>query len=196
MRNDFNEIINGINGAIKRAVDRFGDPKIQYLDINPAFNDHRFCEPGHTFADQLNGSKKVWLWNSPARQFVAIRNGSDTKVYEAGFDPSDTTHPPPPPTDEFSYLLDYPEGEPQLVNDRWLTVYRDPKDAYHSMELRGVPEDYSDASSGSNGYIARTLHPTQDGHKAMGDIISQHLTLIYRCPSGCTCFASGFISCT
>ena len=190
-------------------MDSFGDPKIQYLDINPVFQGHRFCEPGHTFADQLNGSKNVYLWNSPARQFVAIRNGADTKVYEAGSDASDTTHPPSPPTDELSYLLDYPEGEPQLVDGAWVTVYRDPKDASHSMEIRVTPEDYSDASSGgSNGYIARSLHPTQEGHKAMGDIISQRLAQIYGrtndntialpspCPLGCTCFKSGFQSCT
>ena len=69
-------------------------------------------------------------------------------------------------------------------------------------------EEYAAASnSGSNGYIARTLHPTQDAHKAMGDIISQHLKSYYKgtggntivlpnpCPTGCTCFELG-TSCT
>jgi hypothetical protein len=181
-------------------VTSFGDPKIQYLDINPVFQGHRFCEPGHSYSDQLNGSRNVYLWNSPARQFIEMRNGADTRVYEAGADPSDTTRPPPPPTDEFSYLLNYPEGAPQLMDGGWVTLYRDPADASHSMEHRGTPEDYSDASSDSkNGYIGRTLHPTFDGHKVMGDFISKRLAQIYGrtddntitlpkpCPLGCTC---------
>ena len=45
--------IDSVNQAIKSATESFNDPKIQYIDIDPAFQDHRFCEPGHSYWDQL-----------------------------------------------------------------------------------------------------------------------------------------------
>lgn len=52
-----------MNRAIREAAESFNDPKIQYIDINPAFNDHRFCEKGHSMWDQLNWSNKAHLWS-------------------------------------------------------------------------------------------------------------------------------------
>jgi hypothetical protein len=42
-----------VNKAIESATKGFNDPKIRYIDINPAFGDHRFCETNHTLEEQF-----------------------------------------------------------------------------------------------------------------------------------------------
>jgi ribosomal protein L21E len=68
-----------MNSAIRRAVESFNDDKIQYIDINPAFEGHRFCEPGQTKLDQYNWGNKVHFWNQPAKWFTTVTNGDKVK---------------------------------------------------------------------------------------------------------------------
>jgi len=186
-----------MNGALRRAVEEFNDDKILYIDINPAFEGHRFCEPGHSWYDQLNYSKKVFLWNSPGRQFVDVKDGNDLKTYELG---SGT----PLPQDVFDKLISHPEGQPKLENGLWISTFRDPQHPELSMEWKARPEDLGPAGGVGDGYKARTLHPTEDAHRAIGKIINQRLAQIYgrssnptivlppsTCAPGCTCSESG-----
>jgi hypothetical protein len=40
--------IDYMNDAIRTSTQRFNDTKIQYVNIDPAYNNHRFCEPRYS----------------------------------------------------------------------------------------------------------------------------------------------------
>ncbi|KAH9864340.1 hypothetical protein J1614_010274 [Plenodomus biglobosus] len=192
MRQDFNDLINMMNTAIREAVEGYNDDKIQYIDINPAFQGHRFCEPGHGRLAQFNWGDDVWLWNSPGR-WVTIKNGDDTATY-------DTIDGTLPPADVVNALLDHPVDSPRQEDSCYVQTYQDPENSETTMEWKACTQDYVLAGSNGGGSIARTLHPTQSGHAAMGDIIIQILEQYYgrtddttvilptpNCPFGCDC---------
>ncbi|CBY00480.1 hypothetical protein LEMA_P016100.1 [Plenodomus lingam JN3] len=192
MRQEFNDLINMMNTAIREAVESYNDEKIQYIDINPAFHQHRFCEPGHSRLAQFNWGDDVWLWNSPGR-WVTIKNGDGTTTY-------DTIDGTLPPADVVNALLDHPVDSPREDGGCSVQVYQDPANPDTTMEWKACAQDYVLAGSNAGGSIARTLHPTQSGHAGMGDIIIQRLEQYYgrtddttiilptpNCPFGCDC---------
>ena len=194
-----------MNLAIRSAVEHYNDPKIRYIDINPALEGHRFCEKGHSFRSQINpDSSEVHIFNSPIRWFITIHDGDSVTTYE----PSDDLDAPGPPEDILEKLRGYPEGESVQQDEYTITTFRNPEEPNLSMEVKVEPQPLNGGSGSGNinGKIARTLHPKQDGHKEIGDVIVGALKKNYRpdesapeppqpettvpgfnCPSGCTC---------
>ncbi|KAF2853278.1 SGNH hydrolase [Plenodomus tracheiphilus IPT5] len=182
MRQDFNDLIDLMNVAIRDAVEGYNDVKLQYIDINSAMKGHRFCEPGHSRQAQFNSGDDVWLWNSPGRWYT-IKAGDETTTY-------DTVGGDFPPEDVFGALLDHPIGSPKEVDGCSVQTYQNPENPDTTMEWKACPQDYVLAgSAGRPASVSRTLHPTQSGHKGMGDIVIQRLKEYYGriCPSGCSC---------
>jgi len=199
-----------VNLAIRSSVEQYNDPKIQYIDINPALEGHRFCEPGHSWWSQFNYGSKVHIWNNPARLAVTIHDGDQATTYES----SDDSGVPGPPEDIVEKLRGYPEGEAVQQDQYTILTFRDPANPGLWMEWKVEPQPLDGGSGSKDGRIARTLHPTQDGHKEMGNLIVEALKKNYRpdgsgpeppsqpkppqpettvpgfnCPAGCTCNA-------
>jgi hypothetical protein len=192
-----------MNDAIRTATESFSDKKIQYTNIDVAFQGHRFCEPGSTSWDNANNNDAVWIWNQPTKWWISITKGGETKQYERG---PGTLIETSPPKDLFNSLIGHQDG--QVTKDGEYTVvnYKDPKDANNKMTIKTKAKD---APGVLNGSKSRTLHPTQSGHKAMGDAIVQRLKQVMQgstgpivlpsppqqpgCPSGCTCSSPGAV---
>lgn len=67
LRQAFNDRVGAVNDLYSKIAssDQFKD-KVRYIDLDSAFQGHRFCEPGASHADQLNTDTnfdKVYLWN-------------------------------------------------------------------------------------------------------------------------------------
>lgn len=62
LRSKINELVAAVNSKIAQSVQDMGNKNIKFLDVSPLYENHRFCEPGHTFDDQYY-SKDVWIWN-------------------------------------------------------------------------------------------------------------------------------------
>ncbi|KAF1949770.1 hypothetical protein CC80DRAFT_252726 [Byssothecium circinans] len=156
-----------MNRNIREAVEVFQDSKIQYIDINTAFDKHRFCEPGSTKGDQFNWNNNVWIWSSPGIWWITIKKGNDEKMYDMLAENAEM-----PPWDEVEKMLDHPDGEANQVGDIISRTYRDPGDPSHSMMWGGSLKDFEavgssgSGSGGGCGIVARTLHPTKSGHEA------------------------------
>ncbi|CAI6336866.1 unnamed protein product [Periconia digitata] len=197
LRTDFNKMIDQMNRNIREAVEEYQDPKIKYIDINPAFDQRRFCEPGASWWSQLNYNNGVWIWNNPARWIITIKNGNKERKYGKLFES--------PPQDEVEKMLAHP-NEPVMLDDgdTISRTYSDPDDENHSMTLEGSLKDFQNfRSGGGDGSVSRTLHPTQPGHEAMAKIIIERLKKDFKsgvtqqpwgsnnCPAGCKCSSSG-----
>lgn len=191
-----------MNRNIREAVERFQDNMITYIDINPAFHDHRFCEPNSTKGDQFNWNNNVWLWNSPARWWIEISRGDQKEFYDML--PDD---PKRPDFEEYDKLLAHPDGDVQFIGQIFSQKYVDPDDPGHTMLIGGTLEDVkATGDSGLGGIVGRTLHPTFQGHESMGKTLVNVLAQRFKegateqpydkenCPEDCTCFEIG-ISC-
>lgn len=169
-----------MNTAIREATESFDDRKILFIDIDPAFDGHRFCGAGDSIWDQLNYSDKVWIWNNPAKWWPTITMGKEVTEYKSE----------PPPRTLFNQLYQYGHGPPKSEGEYSTVTFTDPEHPEVKMEWKGKPADEINVANG--GSIARTLHPTQLGHKAIGDLIVEKLKQIYSIEGGCT---SAFANC-
>ncbi|ORY01740.1 SGNH hydrolase-type esterase domain-containing protein [Clohesyomyces aquaticus] len=202
MRTEFNSLIDEMNRNIREATEVFQDSKIQYIDINPAFNNHRFCEPGSTKQDQFNWGDAVHIWNSPGKWWITIKKGNDEKMYDMLAENAEM-----PPWDEVEKMMNHPDGDVIQVADVISQKYRDPDDPNHSMMWGGSLNDFKALGGNSGGgSVSRTLHPTQSGHEAMGIAIVERLKRDFgsgptpqpwgpgNCPADCDC-SSGTPAC-
>lgn len=175
-----------MNRAIREAAESFNDHRIQYVDVDPGFQGHRFCEPGDIQETQFNKNSKVWFWNQPTKWYVTIFDGDKSTTYDDDKAPSDI----------LLKLIGFPVKTEKL-GDEDVYVFHNPDFPQLTMEFR-ARVDGSDLDTQNGGKIARTLHPTQDGHKAMGDIVSKWLAIYHgrtsgpiqlpgSCPAGCKC---------
>ncbi len=67
LRQDFNDHVSKVNNLYKKTAtsDKY-KAKVRYIDLDPGFAGHRFCEPGANRKDQLNTDTHfdgVYLWN-------------------------------------------------------------------------------------------------------------------------------------
>lgn len=187
-----------MNRNIREAVEHFQDPKITYIDINPAFDGHRFCEPNSTHRDQFNWNDNVWLWNQPARWWIQINKGDQEDFYDMLGD-----EPKMPPWDEYDKLLAHPEGETLYDGQTFSRKYVDPDDPSHTMLVGGTLDDFRVTGGSGDGIMGRTLHPKQSGHEEMAKILIEVLARRFKsgatpqpwgpdnCPTGCTCSSIG-----
>jgi hypothetical protein len=185
-----------MNGAIRKAAESFNDPKIQYIDIDPAFQGHRFCEEGHTDSDQFNWGSRVYFWQQPTKWAVIIKNGGTVTTY----DPANGSYPP---ANILEKLIDHRVGQAKQDGTIFTLTFRNPDIPDLTMEWQANSQDFAQSGSGGGGLRARTLHPTQDGHREFGNIIVERLKQIYgrttnptiilpqSCPAGCEC--TGFV---
>ena len=162
-----------MNGAIRQAAESFNDDKIQYIDINPALEGHRFCEKGHTRMQQYNWDQEVHLWNSPAKWTTTITNGNEVKTY----DPDNGVLPPQDIIDKLNSFVD---GVPRQEGEFFILTWRSHDYPDLVMEWKVRPQDFDESGSDTSGKKARTLHPTEDGHREMGNIIVQQLQRHYN----------------
>jgi hypothetical protein len=154
-----------MNDIIKGAVESFNDPKIQYIDIDPAFQGHRFCEPGQSNICQFNWERpwktcSLWIWNNPARGWAWKGDNVEWTANSTSEDGSDT---PPPPVD-----LN------KLTQSEDLMYWTSPEDPDHIFVYTVSGESGSGGSDGA-GSIHRTLHPTAEGHEAMAKAVVNRL---------------------
>jgi hypothetical protein len=63
LRKKINELVHALNGGIKAGIagSQYAE-RVQFIDIDSQFADHRFCQQGHTLHDQYFGDK-VYFWN-------------------------------------------------------------------------------------------------------------------------------------
>lgn len=84
LRIRMNSLVTNLNQVYQNAINDW-QPDISrdtqqyavYVDVDPFFNNHRFCEPGDTFQDQWTGSN-VWIWN------LQIDNAQDQAAADSG----------------------------------------------------------------------------------------------------------------
>jgi hypothetical protein len=67
--------------AIQTVIEGYNHRKIQYVHIDPVFQGHRFCEEGYAWFEQINYGSRLHIWNSPARFWLTITNGTTTATY-------------------------------------------------------------------------------------------------------------------
>jgi hypothetical protein len=67
LRKSINQLLQDLNTGIKAGIAASPySERTHFIDVDPQFNGHRFCEPEHTIIEQYT-STKVYLWNmSPA----------------------------------------------------------------------------------------------------------------------------------
>lgn len=188
-----------MNQAIQSATDSFQDDKIRFINIDPAFQDHRFCEPGMSSWDQFNNNDKVWIWNEPLRLSVTITKDGETNEYWKG--DSLIAVDAVSPGDVYDHLIQHQDGAATTDAEYTVVNYKDPQNTDTRMTIRFLTKDKAGVLNGSK---ARTLHPTESGHKSMGNIIVQRLKQMMQnseapvivgppCPSGCTCSGPGAV---
>ncbi|KAL1607895.1 hypothetical protein SLS60_002833 [Paraconiothyrium brasiliense] len=200
MRKDMNNLIDQVNQGIREAAESFGDAKIQYVDINPAFDNHRFCEDGHGLQDQLNfiDNGKVWIWNRPIPTFATLKKGSGSTVFKLWEDTDDNNNFPQPDAEINELLSDTDVGDNDISvvdagdgtkkikvvldknngnRDTTLELEFDvetptaPEEALKKRQSSTDSQPGSSLDSDSEGFMARTLHPTRDANNAMGTIV-------------------------
>lgn len=164
-----------MNRAIREATESFNDDKIQYIDIDPALEGHRFCEKGDNRTTQYNWGNKVYLWNNPAKWITTIKNGNQEKTY-------DIDNGELPPQDIIDKLnTDFVDGVPRQEGDFYILTWRSATYPDIVMEWKVRPQDFAVANGGR---IARTLHPTELGHREIGNIVVRQLERHYNRGSG------------
>jgi hypothetical protein len=62
LRTDLNDAVVRVNKVLQRVVTDVADSRVKYVDIDAAFEGHRFCEDKHSSDDQYI-NPDVWLWN-------------------------------------------------------------------------------------------------------------------------------------
>ncbi|KAF2108526.1 hypothetical protein BDV96DRAFT_670960 [Lophiotrema nucula] len=165
---EVNKLIWDTNRAIEYAVNAYSDSSIQFIDIDGAFDGHRFCE-----------TKRSGLWNRPARWLITVgKEGGTLNHYNR---PGDTL-----------------SGEDQAIYDIMTNSGNYPSKNGDNATLHFVSFQYpdlilefstkmaddivTDTSFPGGGQIARTLHPQPKDHKAMADIIFDRLAQDFHFP--------------
>lgn len=66
LRSAFNDRVSKVNELYRKTIQETFPHQARYIDLDPGFQGHRFCEPGMNHGDQLNTDtnfEKVYLWN-------------------------------------------------------------------------------------------------------------------------------------
>ena len=66
LRKAFNDRVSKVNDLYKKTIQENFAKQARYIDLDPGFQGHRFCEPGASHNDQLNTDthfEGVYLWN-------------------------------------------------------------------------------------------------------------------------------------
>lgn len=66
LRTAFNDHVSKVNDVYKTTIQQNYAKQARFVDLDPGFSGHRFCEPGASHSDQLNTDtnfEKIYLWN-------------------------------------------------------------------------------------------------------------------------------------
>jgi hypothetical protein len=92
LRTTLNELVLAINHGIQAGInDSAYANRTQFVDVNPQFEGHRFCEPGHSWYDQWFGDK-VWLWNLVPDGVISDPKGANSTKEVRKPTPEELTH--------------------------------------------------------------------------------------------------------
>ncbi|KAH9905504.1 SGNH hydrolase [Xylariomycetidae sp. FL2044] len=148
LRTDINDGVRRVNEVLGRVAKDVGDARVKFLDVNPSFDTHRFCEDHHNYQDQWY-SRDVWLWNLNLPRNDPPADPSGIDAWLSGGRLPDGTN-----------VTEYPSG----------TVIGD--------EMQGgvVSDDFNASSgSGSGGgsptWQQRPFHPKHGGTHAIANIV-------------------------
>lgn len=81
LRKSINQLIQDLNTGIKAGIaGSFHSERTHFVDVDPQFIGHRFCQPGHTIIDQYI-SDKVYLWNMSPTEAIATDPGMSLRPF-------------------------------------------------------------------------------------------------------------------
>lgn len=65
LRKAINDLVEQVNNVYRGVVASMNIPNIQFVDISPGFDGHRFCEPKNDDYDNENDKQEgnTWIWN-------------------------------------------------------------------------------------------------------------------------------------
>jgi hypothetical protein len=173
LRKKINELIRALNNGIKAgiAASSYHD-RVQFIDVDSQFADHRFCQPGQSLYDQYFGDS-VYLWNMSPGGVIVDAGGAT-----AGGD-SNTKYAVREPTrEEF---------------DRWVKTgafTNDPSELHLNMSAVANTGLTDDNASGTGkdpqwlnmidpfpnqapGIALRPFHPKQKGYEAIAQVVAK-----------------------
>lgn len=138
LRTKINELSRKINAAMARSTSDFGNDRIRFLDPSPVFENHRFCEPGHTLSN-LYFLSDVWFWNmSPPEDDPVYAKFHSIPLHEAAWAQEHKFINGSVATQEqLLRLLDPASSNPL---ESWSGRAFHPKDGGHLASKRSCPE--------------------------------------------------------
>lgn len=174
LRQDVNDVIWYLNNAIETIVAEIAkaDARVQYVDIDGAFEGHRFCQIPEGGSIK-NGWEDSWFWHAPELKDFADTNDEDGTTST-------------PPEIDGNTLLD-PAALRSCSTIKSGSALFTPYDEQLSCQLQAAGQpvaavpigpnvDYSGPGGGGlfkRGEVLRTFHPTQDGHGKIRDWIKE-----------------------
>ena len=143
LRKALNDLVLHINSKIEEVVKHSNEPKAVFVNIDSAFQGHRFCEPNDSSGYLGNRKQRInsWFWSFSIFDNYSLPPGTPPNSPLA-CDPD----------------MDVNCADPQLGNPEY------------GSDVHGIgvysPSDPLDSASAT-----RTFHPKKLGHTAIKDII-------------------------
>ncbi|ORY07526.1 SGNH hydrolase-type esterase domain-containing protein [Clohesyomyces aquaticus] len=192
VRQEFNNMSDTLNAAIRSAVSNNADKGVTFIDIekdnfgDDALKGHRYCEPGVKEPDPKN--TELYLWHYPYN------------------DAKDDQSDPTVALLENSYNQVVGQLSAQDILNRWPNTVDMQNAMFDAVPENGIQDKATSTTAGwdSIGFRARVFHPQVAYHRFIRDrIFSQYnqdfpptpCTSQSCCPSGCTCGPSGVPVC-
>jgi hypothetical protein len=170
LRKKINELVRGLNDAVKEAVAGSLHPdRTEFIDVNSQIEGHRFCQPGHTILDQYFGDK-VYLWNMSPDGIVLDTVGSGY----TGAGANDTYGFREPTLEEFQRWQETGlfTTDPREIPINMTDVANAGLGITPTPFTSGQPLDvFGFTLHGYAGMALRSFHPKDNGHSAMAQAI-------------------------
>ncbi|KAH6342924.1 hypothetical protein HBI37_091310 [Parastagonospora nodorum] len=81
LRRSINQLLQDLNAGIKAGIAASSySGRTHFIDVDPQFNGHRFCQPEHTTIEQYT-SDKVYLWNMSPAEANATDPGMSLRTF-------------------------------------------------------------------------------------------------------------------
>lgn len=160
LRNDINALSVAFTQRIEQVINSFEDrSRLTFLNVDPGFEGHRFCEPGQDKDSLFNRNDDVWIWSATTKGLIVSGNQLAN--------PADNDDARQRDVDD-KYRITY-NTTGQAADDaaksfNWTDTLRFDKDpATLQNPIVGL--------TGGEGSQFRPFHPTQAGHRAIKEIL-------------------------
>lgn len=194
VRQDFNNMSDALNEAIRSAVGRNSDKGVTFIDIekdnfgDDALKGHRYCEPGVKEPDTEN--PELYMWHYPYKEASDDAQTDPTVALLSG---------------AYSQVVGQLNAQDILI--KWPNTVDMQNAMYDAIDETKLQEKATSTTAGwdSIGFRARVFHPQVVYHRFIRDrIFAQYrqdnppapCTSEECCPSGCTCGSSGVPLCS